>query len=82
MKFTDQELKSTRLESAPQDRAWSLTPTKVKGEYTPDRDQLDLRRVHPEGVTRQEIMSESPKRWDLLHQFVKASQLGQNEAAD
>lgn len=65
-----QDARSTRPATMQHDRAWTLTPTKPREDYADDGEELDLRRVHPQGVTRQEIMSESPKRWDLLHQFV------------
>jgi hypothetical protein len=65
-----QDMRSTRPATMQHDRAWTLTPTKTQNGYGDEEEELDLRRVHPQGMSRQDVMSESPKRWDLLHQFV------------
>ena len=52
-------------------KSWGLSPQKVEEEPSPRRDELDLKKLHPEGITKQELMHDSPKRWDMLHQFDK-----------
>lgn len=41
---------------------------------SPESAGLDLRKLHPGGMTRQELIHDSPKRWDMLHQFDKTKQ--------
>jgi len=68
--FLIQELRSSGNQNQ---TGWSLSPKKVSTHESSAHDYLNLRKVHPdipEDLNRRELMNDSPKRWDLLHQFV------------
>lgn len=51
-----------------------MSPQRIEEESSADREELNLKKLHPEGISRKELMNDSPKRWDLLHQFDKTKQ--------
>lgn len=47
-------------------QGFSLRPQHADDDY----ETLDLNKIHPETRKREQLMFDSPNRWDILHNFV------------